>query len=158
MSTVSNVGVPVQAVAPVALPGARDVRGQDLIRREADVLPGGDAGVPAVRRAQGYVAEQFVPLGKLVAGLALVGADSAGVESADVGQQGGDFAAVHGYSVPVDSSMAASRAAVWASARVMPPAWAGPLPGSVGRYITACSSGRASCQPTSFTTPTISSH
>ena len=68
---------------------------------------------------------------ELVAGLALVGADGAGVESADVGQQGGDFAAVHGQpSVPVGSSRAARRAAVWASARVMPPGTERPLPGT----------------------------
>ncbi|MCZ0990387.1 hypothetical protein O1M54_41130 [Streptomyces diastatochromogenes] len=83
-----------------------------------------------MRRGQWYVAEQLVPLGELVAGLALVGADGAGVESADVGQQGGDFAAVHGYSVPVGSSRAARRAAVWASARVMPPFGAEPLQGT----------------------------
>ena len=91
-----GIGVPGQAVAPVALPGTGDVRGQDLVRRVADVLAGDDAGVPAVRGGHRHVAEQLVPLGELVAGLALVGADGAGVESADVGQQGGDFAAVHG--------------------------------------------------------------
>ena len=123
-----RVRVSDQAVAPVALPRSCDVRRQDLVRRDPDVLPRGGAGVPAVRRGHRYVAEQLVPRGELVAGLALVGADGAGVESADVGEQGGDFAAVHGYS-PVGSSRAASKAAVWASARVMPPGWAVPLPG-----------------------------
>ncbi|MGC0400330.1 hypothetical protein RKD27_002974 [Streptomyces sp. SAI-126] len=95
------------------------------------MLAGGDSGVPAVRGGHRHVAEQLVPLGELVAGLALVGADGAGVESADVGQQGGGFAAVHGQpSVPVGSSRTASRAAVWASARVMPPGAAVALPGT----------------------------
>ncbi len=126
-----GIGVPRQAVAPVALPGAGHVRGQDLVRRGADVLAGGDADVPAVRGGHRHVAEQLVPLGELVARLALVGADGAGVESADVGQQGCDFAAVHGQpSVPVGSSRAASRAAVWASVRVMPPGTAVFLPGT----------------------------
>ncbi|GAB2804061.1 hypothetical protein GCM10027073_40810 [Streptomyces chlorus] len=74
--------------------------------------------------------EQFVPLGDLVTGLARAGADGAGVEAADVGQDGGDFVALQGgYSVPVGSSRAASRAAMCASERVMPVAEAGAPPG-----------------------------
>ena len=43
-----------------------------------------------------HVAQQLVPLGDLVTCLARAGPDRAGVEAADVGEDGGDFTSFHG--------------------------------------------------------------
>ncbi|MDQ1038579.1 hypothetical protein QFZ75_004995 [Streptomyces sp. V3I8] len=92
----SGVGVPSQAVTAIGPPCADDVHRKDRVRGVEDVGPYRLADVPAVGSGQGYVAEQFVPLGDLVAGLAGGGPDRAGVEAADVGEDGGGFARVQG--------------------------------------------------------------
>jgi hypothetical protein len=105
----------------VRAPFAGEVHGEDRVRGVEDVGSYGLADVPAVGGGAGYVVEQLVPLGDLVTGFARAGADGAGVEAAGVGQDGGDFVSFQGgYSVPVGSSRAASRAAMCASVRVMP--------------------------------------
>jgi len=79
---------------------------------------------------EGHVVKQLVPLGDLVTGFVRASAGGAGIEAADVGQGGGDFASFQGsYSVSVGSSRAASRAAMCASVRVMPVGEVGAPPG-----------------------------
>ena len=106
----SGVGVPVEAVAPVGAPLAGDVHWQDRVRGVEDVSPYRLADVPAVGGGEGHVAEQLVPLGDLVTGLARAGADGAGVEAADVGEDGGDFASVQGWLTPFRSVRRGRRA------------------------------------------------
>src|SRR5690606_22535294 len=112
--------VSVQAVGVVGLPRVADVAGLGRVGGGCDVPGGGLGGVPGpfgavgVLGGGGDVGEQGCPLVDALKGGGLVAGGAFGGEAVDVGEQGGDFAAVHGGHCSL-AMISAYQSAAWAA-------------------------------------------